>query len=304
MNRTLAVVLLTTSACGGKITLDPAAVDARLDRFDETVPLCASADGAAMRAIGHALRAAPRRDDASLTRAGSCGGSLDVTSAHESGVTDYAVTATAFCLNSAEGALTLDGALAARQIGKPSDAGPVISAFELSTDGPVTLASPSGTITLALDGARADYGVPAAWIPGVPDAEHPDVVTIRSATATFDVDGRVDFVRDVRFERVGAAPATITIDRGEAGTEGEGYVDVRTADGAPLTYDFGQLAFTSGTLELVGRGGTVVTVTPSAPATFAITLDGAPYDRGLDCAAARAPLVEGLAAVIEALPID
>ncbi len=312
----LASVLLV--GCSGKLKLDEATVDAHLDDIDATWPLCSTQEAApsSMRVVGrelsdlswaaHATERVLGSTSPRYRSAGSCGGSLDALSEHANGITDYELTFAAYCIHSDDGDVVVDGVVRAREEGTPSDSGPIVSALESSTDGPLTIAQGGSTMELTLDDARVQYGIPAAWAPSPPDEQHPDVLTVGGLRAVFPGDDdREDYVRNLRIERVGSTAASITIVNGQAGTSGEGHVEVHTAADDPVVFDFGQLQVTSGTVVLDGAGGSVVTLKPdpSAPGTILLTLDGVPYDRDVDCTAARIPLVEVGWALLMELPI-
>lgn len=305
-------------ACGGRIKLDQEVVDERLDHVDADVPLCATRDASAASALrgpAQELRAAHRAERAARAMGiapppyrsnGSCGGSLDATSEHENGKTDYVITFSAFCMDSDDGQLVVDGVIDAREDGHPTDLGPMIEALDVSTDGPVTVAGPTGTMEITLDDAHTKYGNPSTWMPGTPDEANPDVTTVKRAAVVFvDADDREDYVRDLRVERTGVGPAVVTITSGEVGTVGEGWVDVRTAEDDPLLVDVAGVRLTGGTVEFLGSGGTVVTVQPAPGETgaFVLTLDGVPYDRDVDCTAARMPVLEAGLGLLTELPI-
>lgn len=308
----LSLAALTLFGCEGKIRLDAEEVDLRLDRIEETIPLCGASDSqAAMRTVSR-VAAASRTMRASglvgdgFAASGPCGGSLDVSSEHEHGVTDYVLTMSSFCLQSEGGDVVLDGVVLASEKGKPSDVGPVISAFELSTDGALEVGHVDGDMEVEIDRIRAEYGYPATWTPGVPDEANPDVTTVGEVKLSYPgSDERTDFVRDLRISRTGAGVATYVIEDGKVGTDGDGYADVRTPEQDPLVVDLGALQVQSGTIELHGAGGTVLSVQrdPSQPGVFVVTLDGEPYQRSLDCSDAILPVVQGGLVLLGELPI-
>lgn len=245
------VLALLLVGCGGKLQLDAATVNDHLDHIDANVPMCHSAVVApsAMRVAGQELRhltEAVRADRSNLRAAppryrsaGSCGGDLTATSQHENGITDYTAIFTAFCVQSAEGDVVIDGTVLAHEVGTPSDAGPIVASLDTATSGPLVVAQNGATMEITLVGAHTQYGIPAAWAPAAPDADHPDVLTVDNLSATYPADNnREDYVRDIRIERVGDAQAVITVVNGKAGTTGEGHVDVRTLPDDPVVFDF------------------------------------------------------------------
>lgn len=322
--RVAVLAALFAGACnssGKLLKIDEETLNSTLDHIDQSIPACTSGAASAARRhdtvglgeqIGLLMERLRQADFAARSQApaytliagvgstGSCGGSLNVDYSHESGITEYAVGMLDFCMATADGNLTVTGALNAKETGKPSDAGPVISAFDASSDGPIEVVTATDTISIVLDDAHTDYGVPAAWTPGVPDAENPDVTTVKSLTATFG-DGREDFVDHLRIERVGS-PSEVTVTEGDVGTRGDGYVRVRTPDGEPLVVQ--ALTPISGALEFQGAGDTVLTARPvGAQMVFDLELDGAAFPRGVDCAAIDGLKSEALTAFLMALPL-
>jgi len=317
----LVLAACLSAGCGEKLlVLDEATLDERLDHVDAAVPLCESApsgEASAARLVGEEwlVLAEELASGAGMPfpplmpgngSSGSCGGSLEVQYDHGNGDTDYVVTFADFCLSSADGDLVVDGTLEAFEDGKPSDFGPVVDSLELNTKGPLVITHGGETIEVTLDRARTEYGNPQAGSPGDPDAANPDVITVRSGTMVYvDHDDREDYVRDVRIERTGGTTATVTIVEGEAGTRGEGRVDIRTVEGDPLIVDIAGAAVTGGSVELLGADDTVVTLVPdpAQPGVVDITLDGEPFDRSADCTASRGPVIEAAIALLFALPI-
>lgn len=283
------------SACSGRLKLDAEEVALRLDRIDQTVPLCSSSGGSAMKAASNVLKRgsmmarvlAPRRDGRTVLSAGSpCGGTLDLVSDHKNGDTTYEVAFSNYCTESDDGPTTLDGILVYIQDGKPSDTGPVISASDAYTDGALTMSHEDGTIEMELDDAHTDYGVPSEFSPAMPTDADPNVVRVGSLKLGFPdaEEPRTDIMRDVTWEQTGDLTQTVRITGGQAGTVGEGYVDLSTPEAEPLTIDVGQLEVTGGAIELTGRGDSVLTVRPqSDPGLFELELDGVPMDREVDC---------------------
>jgi hypothetical protein len=309
--------LAALAACGGKMKLDEEAVDAQIDRITTSLPVCTSGAEAPAAARAAAIElgrlAVLARDLPSLAQqadgrgpalnvAGPCGGELQVGREHENGVTDIVGTFASYCADSAAGQVFLNGTFVAKERGNPSDSGPVIHSLEASTDGAIEVTTGGTTLSLTVDDARVDYGVPAAWTPGIPTEDDPDVVRLGEATVTY-ADGAVGYVRDIRIERVGNAPAIVRILDGEAGVEGEGHVDVSTPDDDPLEVNLAGVAIEGGTVVLSGRGGTEVTLTPGATdGAWDVALDGAAYD-AVDCSAGRAPLVQIGLALLAELPV-
>jgi len=313
------------AGCGDKpLVLDQATVDDRLDRLEEMVPNCESPDVAtptrAMRTAARQMqklsegarllgkasgRLPPLLPMAGVGSSGSCGGTLDVTFEHGHGDTDYVLDFSGFCMSSDDGDIVLNGTVKGFEDGTPSDLGPVADSLEVSTDGPLEVVAEGNTMQVTLEGARTEYGNPAAGSPGAPDDENPNVTTVREASVVYvDFDEREDYIHDLRVERTGGTTATVRILDGVLGTRGEGRVDIRTPEGDPLVINLLGPTVTSGTIELQGADDTVMTLQPGAePGMIDLTLNGAPFDRMADCSSARTPLVESVAAIFLALPI-
>jgi hypothetical protein len=306
------IVALTLVGCESKIRLDEEALELRLDRIEETTPLCGADNStSALRVVSQLAQAARVAraiglTDRPMSASGACGGTLEATSAHESGVTDYVLTMQDFCLQSDGGDVVLDGVVLATENGRPTDSGPIISSLEVETDGIVSLDHVDGGLEVEIDGIRVDYGYPETWAPGVPDEKNPDVTTVKEATVAYvDGDGRVDYLRDLRVERTGDFPSVLEVVKGQVGTEGEGYVDVQTAEDDPVVFNVSTLQVESGTIELHGAGGTVANIQrdPSTPGAFVVALEDGSYTRTLDCSDAVYPFVQGGLALLFELPI-
>jgi hypothetical protein len=299
--RTVSLLLALSAglgACGTpKVRWTPEEVDRQLDRIETNVPNCQVVE----RDAPSSARVIP-----GLLRAdGSCGGTLLGTSEHDNGVTDFEVVFSSYCVETDEGQVTLDGALRAREIGTPSDDGPIIDSLESETDGPITATHEDGSVTeLELRGGKVEYGKPATWAPEAPDEANPDILTAKDGTITFP-DGSVSYIRDVEVVRVGDTAATLEITSGTIGIEGEGESDLRTVEGDPLVFDVLGLGFTGGAGELQGKGDTnlVVRPNPEMPGRFDLELDGAPFERSMDCGAGLAPAMEIGFAVFLELPL-
>ncbi|HMV65252.1 MAG TPA: hypothetical protein PKA64_00280 [Myxococcota bacterium] len=296
--------LIALTACGkdkATLVLDEATVTSRLEEIGRDVPGCDVSAGAELARVMAGVGALPVPDVSTVS--GTCGGTLTVTSEHANGITDYTLVAASLCAGSADGDVVLDGTIQAREIGEPSDVGPVISAFELDSEGPIAIAQGGGTIDLEIDGIRAEYGKPAAWYPEEPDAANPDVTTVDEVRITFSSDGRTEVLRGLRVERTGGSGASLTITDGQLGREGEGFANLRTPPGEPLLIDTFGLSLSGGAIELDGAKDTVLRVTPGGSGTLVFELDGAPFPTGLDCSVGRQPMVEVGMALLVSLPI-
>lgn len=311
---------LMLAGCGEKkLLIDAEVVNTQIDRVDANVPLCSATDAgpSPMRALAPQLGRLPQLlapiqaakrfvPRGSLRTAGSCGGDFSVTWEHESGVTDYTAAFQALCLESDDGVVVLEGSLTAREIGTPSDSGPVISAFEARTDGPIAVLHDGKRMLVEIDEVRTEFGKPETWAPGFPDDANPDRTTLTEATVTWPDDGgRVEFARDVEIERTSGIPYTIHVRAGVVGTEGEGAVDVRTPDDDPVVFGLSIPFVQSGAIDLLGskQSSVRLTANPSAAGVIDIALNGEPFDRGVDCGLARQPLLEGALILMSELPL-
>lgn len=304
--------------------VDAERVSSEVALIDADVPGCHAAptDAAArtaMRAGGARLRdlveamrlvARARGESSGVTTYaggigtnGPCGGNVVVDYLHESGVTDYEVDLDAFCLDTEDGPVVLDGKLVGKETGTPSDFGPVISKFEVSSDGALEVTHAGETTRVTITDAKTEYGVPSEFEPGFPTEQAPDRTTIASVSAVFP-SGRESFLRKLEIERSGGIEMVIRVVEGELGTEGEGYVEVQTVEGEPIESLYNDGAVSGGAVQLTGRGGVVVVrQNPDDPDAFELTLDGAPVADSVDCGSAVGARRDAVAALIQALPI-
>lgn len=295
--------LLASAACnsdsgkrdyGELLTIDEALVQDRLVRLEAVVPACTTTTGMARR----------RLPVAGTGTSGSCGGEVVVNTAHDNGITDYALDMDAFCMSGTEaGDVLVNGLVVGQERGTPSDAGPIIDSFSLDTDGPLTVDHDGPDLELTVDGVVADYGLPAAWAPNTATAADPDVTTLDLITVHFPGGEESDLlIGDVVVERVGTPPQW-TITEGALALEGEGYVQISTPPGEPFT--FGGVESMSGSIVLTGAEDTTLVITASASSPMAVVLElnGAPMAQGVDCSPALPFLVQGVAAAYLALPL-
>jgi hypothetical protein len=297
--RHLALVLLV--ACNGDpkptLVLDEAVVADVLTTVTTVVPNCdvGSTEAARTPPTG------PQYAGTGST--GACGGSLDVTFNHESGVTDYDVTLADLCLTGPQGDMTWSGGIAATEIGTPSDDGPIIKAFELSTVGDLTILTGGETVTASITDARADYGDPQPWYPGLATEAKPNVVEVD--TIAVDLGGDAYTLTGLRYEAVGEFMSTSIAVTGGLLEGPGGTVTVRTNDGAPLAIMVAGGAVTAGGLVLGGADDTEVVLTPvdGSIGVFDITVNGAAYPDRLDCVDAIGPTGALTVALMSALPI-
>lgn len=309
------------AACGAEplLVLDEAEVSARIATVEALVPQCHSTGAAAMartsaQQVSQMLGLldvlglmTPQgelvpRTIAGVGASGSCGGTLTVSSEHGSGNTAYTVDLASFCVSSAEGDITYDGRLKATQIGNSSPDGPIVSALDAQTEGPLAVTNGATSLSVEVSGLHVDYGNPLPWNPGYPDAANPDQIRLGEARMDWNNGERVDFVRNVKAERPTGSPATLHITEGQVGTVGEGMVTINTPADDPLVANVGSLPAISGSVELHGADDTVVVVTPSA-GTLTFEVGGMPMSEQLDCGDLMAPTVELGLALIGAFPV-
>lgn len=320
MTRTLWIGVLPLAwACNGGgdgdteplRVLDEAALQEGVSLVADNVPGCFAAPTNTSRTVAIPAVAMLRElarlpwPAAGTGSSGACGGEVTVQSEHANGITDYDVLFDAFCLQSTDGDVVIDGHITGREIGTPSDSGPVISAFEADTVGELGFTSPAGSFGITLTGARVDYGVPATWEPGVPDEASPDRVVVDQIAVTLDPSGAVDVVRDLELTRVGGLSMEITITGGQLGREGESFVNIRTPEGEPVGASLGSLSLTgAGSIRLEGAEDTVIVVHPGPSAgSFTFEVNGAAYPDRLDCGGSRQVTYDIVAALISALPL-
>jgi hypothetical protein len=313
--------LFGLAACAGgggsddpTLVLDDALVGERITQVGAAVPGCDTTGAAVAAAVARVLRPPvalggarqnPPPEATEVIASGACGGEVRVGSVHESGVTDYTIAFVSYCATAADGDVTLDGTVYGRQVGTPSDNGPVISAFEAST--PSVVVSQNGqTIDLVVDGARVDYGNPAAWDAGEPDDTHPNQFAITEATATFSADGRKIVLGD--FTMTGTGPYTapiLAVTGGRFGDAGEDFAVLSTPPDEPLVLDPLGLRISDGALVMSGAEDTSLRIDfdDNTAGVFTFTLDGTAFPTGLDCTAARGPLVATGLALLQGLAL-
>ncbi len=286
--------LMVLAGCTQQWRLNEEQVNTLLDRVEESWPMCkAPAAGTA------------QPDERSERSDGACGGSLAASFDHGDGDTEWTITLDQFCMDSDDGEVVLDGVFKAFEDGTPSATGPVVESLEVSTDEAVSMQHDGKSVDIDLDGLLAEYGYPDVE-PAVPDAENPDVITATQVLFTHvDQENRADFVRDVRIEVTGGDQATFTVLEGEGGTEDDGFVELRTPEDDPIVIDIPTLDVLSGSLELVGAGDTVLTITPDPDrrAVFTLSLDGEDFAREVDCSDATQPLVQAMFALLVEAPL-
>ncbi len=293
---TPAPTILVASLVGGctsKVSWTEAKVDEELSQIEDNVPFC------------HVIEAGADVSAKAFPRAnGTCGGAISGTSEHDNGVTDYEILLEGYCLTTDDGDLVLDGVLRAREVGKPSDDGPIIDRLEGSTDGPVIIDHGGEITEFELQDGLVEYGLPEAWAPGVPTEDDPDLLSVKEFALTFP-DGSTTFVTDVEASRTGDMTLELTVTAGEFGVRGDYTSDLRTPEGEPLVFDLAYLNFGGSGAELQGKRGSVLTIIPEplVPGRFDLELDGEPYKSSLDCSEGVVPVMTIGAALYTELPI-
>jgi hypothetical protein len=285
--------LVALTGCGnGLVKLDAETVNERLDWLSASLPMCQTPAAGTPPALPSDWRSD-----------GSCGGTLTNLSEHDNGVTDIDLTFAAYCLQTDNGPVILDGVMKAKEIGQPTDYGPMISAFELDGDGPITVTRDSGTMEVEYGHSRTTYGTPSTFSPGEPTSDSPDRTEISRISFTYP--DRVDFFEGLVFERTSGWPATLHIRDGVAGTEGGGAMRLATPEADPLVFNVGTPFITSGSVVMTGKGGSEVTIVPDAATNlrFDLLLDGVPFERTVDCGTAQGPAIEFMTALMIELPI-
>ena len=284
---------ILAAGCTPKVSWTEEKVLEELTQIEENVPLC------------HTIPRDLASTDSSRRRVdGACGGSVTGSSEHENGVTDYEVLLSAFCLETTEGQLTVEGTLLSKEVGTPSDNGPIIDRLEWGTDGPMVFDHEGEITEVEMSDGLVEYGVPEAWAPGVPTADAPDLLSVRELSLTFP-DGSTTFVADIQATRVGSAPLELTVTEGQFGVRGDYSSDLRTPEGEPLVFDLTYFNFGGSGAELLGRGDSVLTIVPEplAPGRFDLLLDGEPFSTSLDCTEAVTPIWYLAAALYAEVPI-
>lgn len=234
---------------------------------------------------------------------GSCGGSLDVDYEHGDGTTVYTLNFADFCASGEVTDVTMNGTVVGKEIGRPTDDGPMISAFEMQTEGPLGIAYDGGGLEVNATGIRSDFGNPSTWQPASPDEANPDVTRVRSVTFT-PTSG--DFpemaLQGLEFERPGPS-REIAITAGVFGVKGDGHVRVSTPPGELLVLD--PFKPTGGAIVLGGADDTEVVArpVPGDALSFELEVEGAPFEQGLDCSDTVGVGLEIGAALLGALPV-
>lgn len=240
---------------------------------------------------------------------GSCADSPGVAyvdSTHANGITDYTIDFQDYCAEGPDGNSFYKGVLTAKEVGTPSDSGPIISELQMATE--ELEVKPGGatgdTVLVTLQNARTVYGVPDTWAPGTPTAADPDLTTVGRLKVDVATRGEVHELSGVSVTREGGDVATVKVTAGRyINPEGK-YVDIATPAAEPAVIDIAAAEVTSGALEATGAGGSTARITRGdQPRTVAVSVDGAPLDKGLDCTDIDAPLTETVSLLLSQLPI-
>lgn len=226
--------------------------------------------------------------------AGDCGGSLNVSDVHANGITTYTYAFSNFCsLDSTVSPpqqTKVDGTMTAREIGTPSDSGPIVSAMEFNAN-QLAVTAKDGTTTLTVNNARVAYGVPDTWSPGAPTASNPDRISIEQATVRFQEQNRIHTVSNFNASTYESGGNSVTnISDGRYATTSHGYLNLATGQSIVMNVDG---RWISGSLSLTGSDGIAVLVTPSSTkdGVMNIALNGQPIGAGLDCSGALGQVV-------------
>ncbi len=322
-----AVLLL--AACGGgggggssQAEITPDKVVATLDSIEEVVPTCsttaqkASFVGTAklmgdLLTVSRSLAVDQKQAQIKVQSkvSGSCSGtpgSATVSSEHENGVTEYQLVFANYCSQGPNGNAFYNGEVQAKEIGTPTDNGPLIS--ELRMEAENLEVKPNGdvgdTLLVSVKGARTSYGNPSTWAPDAPTSDSPDQSSVDRVRITNTTRNEVHQLDNVELVRVGGNSATVDVTGGRyTNPEGE-TVSVGTPVGQPLQVNLGNGEVTGGMVELVGGNDTVAQITPVAGTLRVnINVNGEPLGTSLNCDNAEQQLGETINMLFQQLPI-
>lgn len=224
---------------------------------------------------------------------GDCGGSLNISDVHASGITTYTYAFNNFC--SLDTTVTpsqktvLNGSAVSREIGTPSPSGPIVSSSDLSVD-KLTMTAKDGTTEISVSGATVTYGVPATWGPGEATASKPDQFNVSRATVKLANQNRTHNLSNLRGTTyVSGENDVMSVSSGRYETTSHGYVDLATGQPIVMNEDG---RWVSGSLNLAGADGKTVVATPSAgkAGVVNVALDGQTLGASLDCSGASSQL--------------
>jgi hypothetical protein len=218
---------------------------------------------------------------------GDCGGTMTITSAHLDGVTTVTLLCNNFCspdeTTDPPGEIKINGKLIVKEVGTPSDLGPVISKYTAATEGELTVVTDADQVSLTLNNFAYTFGSPGVE-PGVPTQSNPDQVTMGQLTVNFVTQNRVITIANLNATSYESGDNdVIAMSSGRFSISDKGYVDVSTSQPLIMNSD-GDLV--SGEVVFEGANDNVVTVTSGGESgTFSLKLNGEPMDKGMDCSA-------------------
>ncbi len=240
---------------------------------------------------------------------GSCSGNpgnATVSSEHANGITQYHLVFANYCAQGPDGDTSYNGDLDAKEIGTPTDNGPLISELQMSMqDLEVKPGGVGGdTLLVTVKNARTSYGNPSTWAPAAPTADSPDKTTVervRIANVTRDEVHQID---GLKLDRVGGDNATVDITDGSyTNADGE-TVALGTPIGQPIQVQISTGEITGGVVEMVGANGTTAEITPvSGTLQVNVNVNGEAVGTSLNCDKAEQPVAETINLLLQQLPI-
>lgn len=240
---------------------------------------------------------------------GTCSGnpgSATVTSEHENGVTQYHLVFSNYCAQGPDGDTSYNGDLDAKEIGTPTDFGPMISELQMSMqDLEVKPGGVGGdTLLVTVKNARTSYGNPSTWAPDAPTSDSPDKTTVERVRIANTTRDEVHQIDGLKLDRVGGDNATVDITDGSyTNADGE-TVAIDTPVGQPIQVQISTGEISGGVVELVGANDTTAEIMP-VPGTLQINVEvnGEPVDTSLNCDKAEQPVAETINLLLQQLPI-
>jgi hypothetical protein len=224
-------------------------------------------------------------DTRATSYAGECGGTMSYTFEHASGTDTYTINFNNYCMLDYNATPLrqnfVNGTVVAKNIGTPGDYGPTIHSGSLETSN-LSVAGGGRTLQISLE-AEHSYGVPATWSPGTPTQSNPDVTKIEDATFVFVEEGKEHRVKDMIFTTYESGTNTVVnVNSGDYILTSGNRVEVSTSQ--PVVVNSGG-GVVSGTVDVVGAGGTIVQVSSASPgsSTLVVTVNGQPMDEQVDC---------------------
>lgn len=221
------------------------------------------------------------------TDVGDCGGTVRARSSHSDGVTTIGFTFNNVCIGvPGVETFTLDGDLTWKEVGTPSDVGPVIDKVTLDSNLlslTETVNGTSETTEVAFSNIEYIFGTPGV-IPGDPTEAAPDLLNVGTLLIKNGDSGAVVKLEDLAASIAGndLGDTIIEITGGRYFMPTAGYVEIATVEGDPLVInELG--ALTGGSLVLTGTDGEV-TVTPQANGMIDIAVNGNPLGTTVNCA--------------------